>query len=83
MRLEGDALAAVTQPLFAHTKTTAIPASSAVAVEVDLILPPDTAPERLTHRITYALKEGSELGPMFGRLEVDAPEVAIDRSRPS
>lgn len=79
MRLEGDALAAVTQPLFAHTKTTAIPASSAVAVEVDLILAPDTAPARLTHHITYALKEGSELGPLFGRLEVDAPEVAIDR----
>ena len=79
MRIEGDALAAVTQPLFAHTKTTAIPASAAVAVEVDLILAPDTAPERLTHQITYALKAGSELGPLFGRLEVDAPEVAIDR----
>ena len=79
MRIEGEALAAVTQPLFAHTKTTTIPASAAVAVEVDLILPPDTAPQRLTHRIAYALKEGSELGPMFGRLEVDAPDVAIDR----
>jgi hypothetical protein len=79
MRIEEDALAATTQPLFAHTKTTAIPASAAVAVEIDLILPPDTAPERLTHRIAYALKEGSQLGPMFGRLEVDAPNVAIDR----
>jgi len=79
MRIEGDALAAVTQPLFAHTETTVIPASAAVAVEVDLILPPDTAPERLTHRIAYALKEGSELGPMFEPLEVDAPDVAIDR----
>ena len=79
MRIEGAALAAVTQPLFAHTKTTAIPASAAVAVEVDLILPPDTAPERVTHRIAYALKAGSELALMFGSLEVDAPEVAIDR----
>src|SRR3954464_9207488 len=43
-RIEGDAVAAVTQPLFAHTETTVIPASAAVAVEVDLILPPDTAP---------------------------------------
>jgi hypothetical protein len=41
-RIKGDALAAVTQPLFAHTETTVIPASAAVAVEVDLILPPDT-----------------------------------------
>jgi hypothetical protein len=78
-RIEGAALAAVTQPLFAHTETTVIPASAAVAVEVDLILPPDTVPERLSHRIAYALKAGSELRPMFDRMEVDAPDVAIDR----
>jgi hypothetical protein len=79
MRIEGVALAAVTQPLFAHTKTTEIPASAAVAVEVDLILPPDTAPERLTHRIAYALKVGSVLAPMYDKLEVDAPHVTIGR----
>jgi hypothetical protein len=79
MRIEGAALAAVTQPLFAHTKTTEIPASAAVAVEVDLILPPDTAPERLTHRIAYALKAGSVLAPMYDNLKVDAPDVTIAR----
>ena len=78
-RIEGAALAAVTQPLFAHTETTEIPASAAVAVEVDLILPPRTAPERLTHRIVYALKEGSKLVPMFAPLEFEAAGVAIDR----
>ena len=78
-RIEGAALAVVTQPLFAHTETTEIPASAAVAVEVDLILPPDTAPERLTHRIVYALKAGSQLVPMFAPLKVDAPGVAINR----
>src|SRR3954469_6806174 len=77
MRIEGAALAAVTQPLFAHTKTTEIPASAAVAVEVDLILPPDTAPERLTHRIAYGLKVGSVLAPMYDNLEVDAPDVTV------
>jgi hypothetical protein len=77
MRIEGAGLAAVTQPLFAHTKTTEIPASVAVAVEIDLILPPDTAPERLTHRIEYALKAGSVLAPMYDNPEVDAPDVAI------
>jgi hypothetical protein len=63
----------------AHSKTTTLPASAAVAVEVDLTLPPDTAPQRLTHRISYAPEQGPKLGPMFGRLEVDAPDVAIDR----
>ena len=79
MRIEQAALAAVTQPLFAHSKTTEIPASAAVAVEVDLILPPDTAPERLTHRIAYSLKAGSVLAPMFDNLEVDAPDVTVTR----
>jgi hypothetical protein len=79
MRIEGAALAAVTQPLFAHTKTTEIPASGAVAVEIDLILPPGTAPERLIHRIAYALKAGSVLAPMYDNPEVDAPDVTIAR----
>jgi biotin carboxyl carrier protein len=81
-RIEGAALAAVTQPLFAHTETAEIPASAAVAIEIDLFLPPDTAPERLTHRIAYALKAGSVLTPMYDSFEVDAPEVAVNRQPP-
>jgi hypothetical protein len=77
--IEGAALAAVTQPLFAHTETPVIPPSAAVAVEVDLVLPPGTAPGQLTHRVRYALKPHSQLVPMFAPLEVDAPTVAIDR----
>ena len=79
MRIEKSALSAATQPLFAHTGSPVIPPSAAVAVEVDLILPPNTAPERVTHKIAYALKAGSELAPMMPGLEVDAPEVAIKR----
>ncbi len=78
-RIDGAALATVTQPLFAHSETTEIPASAAVAIEVDLILPPGTGPERLTHRIVYTLKPGSELVTIFEPLEVDAPEVTINR----
>src|SRR5262249_31009026 len=44
-----------------------------------LILPPGTAPERVTHRTAYTLKPDSELAPMFTGLEVHAPEVAINR----
>jgi len=79
MRIEGGALAAATQTLFAKTATTVVPASAAVSVDVDLILPPDTASERVTHRIAYTLKADSELALMVGSLEVDAPEVAINR----
>jgi hypothetical protein len=63
MRIERDALTAATQTVFARTQTAVIPASAAVSVDVDLILPPDTAPERVTHRIAYTLKADSELLP--------------------
>jgi hypothetical protein len=79
MRIEKAALSAATQPLFAHTESAVIPASAAVSVDVDLILPPNTTPERVTHKIAYTLKADSELAPMITSLEVDAPEVAINR----
>src|SRR6516164_6432937 len=79
MRIEGGTLAAATQTLFAKTATPVVPASAAVSFDVDLTLPPDTAPERVTHRIAYTLKPDSELALMVGSLEVDAPEVAINR----
>src|SRR6516162_11317509 len=79
MRIEGSTLAAATQTLFAKTATPVVPASAAVSVDVDLTLPPDTAPQRVTHRIAYTLKADSELALMVGSLEVDAPEVAINR----
>ena len=78
-RIEGNTLAAATQPLFSRTASPVVPASGAVAVEVDLILPPDTAPPRVMHKIVYALAPHSELAPMIGRAEVDAPEITIDR----
>ena len=79
MRIKGGALAAATQTLFAKTATSVVPASAAVSVDVDLILPLDTAPERVTHRIAYTLKADSELALMVGSLEVNAPEVTINR----
>jgi len=79
MRIEGGTLAAATQTLFAKSATSVVPASAAVAVDVDLMLPPNTAPERLRHRIAYTLKADSELALMVGSLEVDAPEVAVNR----
>jgi Peptidase family M23 len=78
MRIEGETLAAATQTLFAKTPTAVIPASAAFAVDVDLIVPPGAAPERVTHRIAYTLKADSQLGLLADPPEVDAPEVAIN-----
>ena len=79
LEIKGNALAAATQTLFAKTPSPIVPASAAVSVDVDLILPPGAAPERVTHRIAYTLKTDSQLGPMVDPPEVDAPEVAINR----
>ena len=79
LRVDGGALAAATQTLFSKTPSPVIPPSAAVSVDVDLILPPGAAPERVTHRIAYALKADSQLAPMISSREVDAPEVAINR----
>ena len=77
--MDGDVLAAATQTLFSKTPSPVIPASAAVSVDVDLILPPGAAPERVTHRIAYTLAPDSKDKAMIDRPEVDGPEVAINR----
>jgi hypothetical protein len=79
MRIEGDALAAATQTLFARTATAIIPASAAVSVDVDLIQPPGTTLERVKHRIAYTLAADTKLALMIASLHVDGPEVTINR----
>lgn len=78
MRIQGDALAAATQTLFEKTATPVIPASPAVSVDVDLVLPPGIAPERVNHRIAYTLAVDSKLALMIRSLQVDGPEVTIN-----
>ncbi len=78
-RIDGGALAAATQALFSKTPSPVIPASAAVSVDVDLMAPPGSAPERVTHRIAYTIETGSQLAPILGSLEVSAPEVAVNR----
>jgi Peptidase family M23 len=79
MRMDGGVLAAATQTLFSKTPSPVIPASAAVSVDVDLILPAGAAPERVTHRIAYTLAPDSKDKAMIDRPEIDGPEVAINR----
>lgn len=79
MQIGGDALAAATQTLFDKMPTPVVPASAAVAVDVDLILKPGAVPGRVTHRIAYTIPPDSQSAPVLGATEVDGPKVAIDR----
>jgi hypothetical protein len=78
MQIEGETLAAATQTLFSKTPSPTIPASAAVSVDVDLILPAGAAPARVTHRIGYTIAPDSKDKAMIDRPEIEGPEVAVN-----
>jgi murein DD-endopeptidase MepM/ murein hydrolase activator NlpD len=78
-RIEGPVLVAATQTLLDKKPVTEIPASAAVSVDVDLIVPPGTAPERVTHRLAYSVPAGTSTAVFVEPPVIDGPEVAINR----
>jgi murein DD-endopeptidase MepM/ murein hydrolase activator NlpD len=77
LTLEGDALAAVTQTLFTDVPTAPIPANGAVAIVVDVIVPPDLAVEQLTHRLAYELPEDAPARAALESFAVDGPVLTV------
>jgi hypothetical protein len=51
-------------------------------VIIDVAVPGDHVPERLTHRITYALPADAPGAGQIESLTVDGPELAIDSCAP-
>jgi len=83
MRLDGDRLVEATQPLLDQKPVKSIPASSAVAVEIDLILPgKTTVPARLSHRIAYDFSMTDPLATIIGKKQVDGPVVSVNQTPP-
>lgn len=78
-RIDGPVLVAATQTLLDKKPVGEIPASAAVSVDVDLILPPGTAPERVTHRLAYSVPAGTSTAVFVDPPVIDGPEVAINR----
>lgn len=78
-RIDGPVLIAATQTLLDKKPVTEIPASAAVSVDVDLILPPGTAPERVTHRLEYSVPAGTSTAVFVDPPVIDGPEVPINR----
>src|SRR6516165_9367954 len=58
-RIDGPVLVAATQTLLDKKPMAEIPPSAAVSVDVDLIVPPGTVPERLTNRLDYRVAPGT------------------------
>jgi len=78
-RIDGPVLVAATQTLLDKKPVTEIPASAAVSVDVDLIVPPGSAPERVTHRLEYRVPPGTSTAVFVDPPLIDGPEVAINR----
>jgi Peptidase family M23 len=83
MRLDGDRLVEATQTLLDQKPVKSIPASSAVAVEIDLTLPgKTTVPARLSHRIAYDFSMTEPLATAIGKKQVDGPIVSVNQTPP-
>jgi hypothetical protein len=78
-RIDGSVLVAATQTLLDKKPVTEIPASTAVSLDVDLIVPPGTAPERVTNRLEYRVPPGTSTAVFVDPPVIDGPEVAINR----
>jgi murein DD-endopeptidase MepM/ murein hydrolase activator NlpD len=78
-RIDGPVLVAATQTLLDKKPMAEIPASAAVSVDVDLIIPPGTAPEKVTHRLEYRVPAGTSTAVFVDPPVIDGPEVAINR----
>ena len=78
-RIEGPVLVAATQTLLDKRPVMEIPASAAVSVDVDLIVPPGTALERVTHRLVYSVPAGTSTAVFVEPPVIDGPEVVINR----
>ena len=82
LRLEGDTLEAMTQPLFGRTPMDVVPQSGALAAMLDVVVPPDQVPARLTHRITYDLALDAPNLTIIGSREIRGPELTVDPFAP-
>jgi hypothetical protein len=78
LRLDGDALATATQPLLGRTPMAEIPASGAVAVVMDVTIPPGRDVASLGHRIAYEVPPDAPVRSLIGSFDVDGPRLPVD-----
>jgi hypothetical protein len=77
-RVDGATLAAATQSVLEQAPVSAIPASGAATVEVDLALAPGQVPPVLSNHITYAVPEVSpHMAAIISSYDVQGPDLAV------
>lgn len=83
LRLEGDALAAVTTGFLGTTPTATLEPSQSVQTVVDLALPRGAGvPARLTHLVDYEFPPDALFHQLIGSRQVDGPVLRVQRRKP-
>ena len=85
LKLEDDALAESTLPISGGEPTRTIPSSSAVATQVDVVMPRSAGrnvPKRVSPRIAYTFAPGSPVESVFGSKVVRGAALEVDRRAP-
>lgn len=83
MRLDGDRLVQATQTLLDQKSVKSIASSSAVAIEIDLMLPDNAVvPARLSHHILYKFSAAEPFATAIGSKRIDGPTITINQSEP-
>ncbi len=77
-RLEGNAIAEITQPLIGLGPLKQIPASSTVGVVMDLTVPHGNVHTQIDHRITYAFPPDAAFTSLVGSFVIEGPLLAVD-----
>ncbi len=81
-RIAGTTLAAATQGVLLQAPLSAIRASGAATVEIDLALAPGRVPTRLSHRIPYAIPNASpHVRAILASREIKGPQVVVSSFR--
>ena len=83
LRLEGDALAAVTTKFLDDAPTATVAPSQAVQTVVDITLPPGAkVPARLTHTVNYEFAPDAPFFQLIGSSQVDGPMLRVGGGKP-
>jgi hypothetical protein len=81
LTLDGDEVAKFTTPAFTGPATAVVPPSGALGTVIDVVVPPENVPERLSHRISY--RPGtSDVASIVGTREILGPELDVDPRHP-
>jgi hypothetical protein len=81
LRLKGEELKQVLQPLFGSDEINEIPSSSSVAAVMDVIVPKGEIPDQITHRIKYEVSS-HPLSTLIGSNEILGPLLTVNPMEP-